>query len=361
MRKPARGELLLLAGSLALGAGALGAAEAVLRWQDPAAADAAGPADLARLHVYSERYGWELRRDFTSRVAGRRVTINEAGYRGELHVARRSGLARVLVLGDSVSFGLDVDDSATFAALLERPGEREVLNLAVQGYGTDQEALRLEHEGRALEPDVVVLGLCVANDFTDVALDHFLYDRRHPKPYYRVRRGELELHDAHLRSGFSGRVGRWLGERSLLFRRLAGAGSAAPPGRHWQRTVEEQEPRWAQNVSIVRRLVERMAETSRAAGAEFLVVSFPYRRSWDEGGAREMQALAGFLDAAGVPLLDMRLAWRDRGLRLEDLTVDKLGHLNANGHRVVAELLDAALTRDGVGDGAPAVGSGPGD
>jgi len=192
---------------------------------------------------------------------------------------------------------------------------------------------------------VVVLALCVANDFTDVALDHFLYDARHPKPYFLVRHGELELHDEHLRLGLPGRLGRWLGERSRLYRLLAERAAAAErPGWHWQRTVEEQEPRWAQNVSIVSGLVQRMARASRDAGASFRVVSFPYRRSWDEGGTRELRTLAGILEGAGVPLLDLRVAFRDRDLRFDELTVDKLGHLSAAGHRATAEILDAALS-----------------
>jgi hypothetical protein len=339
-----RGELLLLAASLAFVLGALAAAEAVLRWSSAATPSWAGPGDLARLHVYSERYGWEPRRDFATRVAGRPVSINARGYRGALHGARRPGAERVVVLGDSIAFGLEVGDAETFAALLERPREREVLNLAVQGWGTDQQALRLEREGLALRPDVVVLALCVANDFTDVALDHFLYDRRHPKPYFLLRHGELELHDAHLRLGTGARVARWLGERSRLFQRLAGWGvPEEPPGWHWQRTVEEQEPRSAQNVSIVSHLVRRMAEASRAADADFLLAAFPYRRSWDEGGTPELESLAEILGRSGVPLLDLGVAFRERGQRFEDLTVDKLGHLAAAGHRATAEILDAAL------------------
>jgi lysophospholipase L1-like esterase len=352
VRRPGRGELLLLAASVALVLGALGAAEGWLRWGAASGDTAADPGDLARLHVYSERYGWELRRNLATRIGGRPVTINAAGYRGALAGPPQPGVERVLVLGDSIAFGLDVGDRETFAALLERPGRREVLNLAVQGYGTDQQALRLEHEGLALAPDVVVLALCVANDFTDVALDHFLYDPRHPKPYFMVRRGELELHDEQLKLGVAGRLGRWLGERSRLFRYLADRdGEGERPGWHWQRTVEEQEPRWAQNVSIVSRLVRRMAEASREAGAGFLVVAFPFRRSWDEGGTRELEELARILAQAEVPLLDLRLDFQERGLRFEDLTVDKLGHLSAAGHRATAEALDAAL---GVpGDPAP--------
>jgi hypothetical protein len=343
VRRPGRAELLLLAASGGVVLGALAAGEAALRWLAPAAAGA-GPGDLSRLHVYSERYGWEPRRGYAARVSGRRLSINAAGYRGPLHGPRRPGVERVLVLGDSVAFGLEVGDAETFAALLERPGRREVVNLAVQGYGPDQAALRLEHEGLALRPDRVLLALCAANDFTDVALDRFLYDGRHPKPYFLLRRGALELHDAHLRLGSAGRFGRWLGGHSLLFRRLVELASGDQrPGWHWQRTVDEQEPHWARNVSVVSRLAQRMAEASRQAGADFQVVAFPYRRSWDEGGSRELETLAGMLERSGISLLDLRAAFRERGRRFGEMTVDKLGHLSAAGHLETARILEGTL------------------
>ncbi len=92
-----------------------------------------------------------------------------------------------------------------------------------------------------------------------------------------------------------------------------------------------------------------MADESRAAGARFLVAAFPYRRSWDEGGSRELETLAGLLGAYGVPLLEMRRAFQERGLRFEELTVDKLGHLGPAGHRAAAAILAEALDA-----GAPA-------
>ena len=75
------------------------------------------------------------------------------------------------MLGDSITFGTRVRDFETFSYLLEHRSARyEVVNLAVEGYGTDQELLLLEDEGLRYHPDVVVLNVCVAND----PLDNFL-------------------------------------------------------------------------------------------------------------------------------------------------------------------------------------------
>ena len=96
------------------------------------------------------------------------VTINAAGNRGpERDSAKREGVQRVLVLGDSTAWGWGVDDSEVWTELVDaRLGDQvEVVNLAVPGYGTDQQLLQLERVGAAWQPDVVLLAF-VHNDLT---------------------------------------------------------------------------------------------------------------------------------------------------------------------------------------------------
>lgn len=87
------------------------------------------------------------------------VTHNALGYRGhEISREKPPGVRRVLVLGDSFTYGIGVADDETFSARLERavPG-LEVLNTGVNGYGTAQELLLLRDEGLALQPDLVLV------------------------------------------------------------------------------------------------------------------------------------------------------------------------------------------------------------
>ena len=87
------------------------------------------------------------------------VTINSLGFRGpEL----KTGLQRVLCLGDSITFGYGVGDETPFPRQLEdrlnRDGaEFEVINAGVQRYFTYQEIDQLETYGLPLEPAYVVL------------------------------------------------------------------------------------------------------------------------------------------------------------------------------------------------------------
>ena len=107
------------------------------------------------------------------RTDGReRRPINSKGYRDlERSIPKPEGVRRVLCLGDSFTWGVGVlfDDAwpQRVERLLARDGGRwEAVNLGEPGLNTVQEAQKLEAEGLAYEPDVVVLAY-VLNDSED--------------------------------------------------------------------------------------------------------------------------------------------------------------------------------------------------
>jgi hypothetical protein len=81
------------------------------------------------------------------------------------------GTLRILGLGDSFSYSNSVNLDETFFKQLERrlsgTTRVEVINGAVPAYTTLQEYRYLERDGAALQPDVVLLGFYVGNDFQD--------------------------------------------------------------------------------------------------------------------------------------------------------------------------------------------------
>lgn len=77
---------------------------------------------------------------------------------------------RIAVLGDSFTFGYRVTGEETYPNILEArlnegaPEKRfDVLNMGVSGYGTQDEALVLEHKALAWKPDLIIVGY-VLND-----------------------------------------------------------------------------------------------------------------------------------------------------------------------------------------------------
>lgn len=103
-----------------------------------------------------------------------RRPINTRGYRDlERAIPKPAGVRRVLCLGDSFTWGVGVlfDDAwpQRVERLLSRDGERwEAVSLGEPGLNTVQEASKLEAEGFAYEPDVVVLAY-VLNDSEDAS------------------------------------------------------------------------------------------------------------------------------------------------------------------------------------------------
>ena len=108
--------------------------------------------------------------EFTTELA-----INAQGVRDDRELGpKRPGQKRVVVLGDSLAMSVQVPVSQTFMAELERelalrdPSHSwQVINAGVQGYGPVDEWLFYRHVVDALEPDLVLITVFVANDATE--------------------------------------------------------------------------------------------------------------------------------------------------------------------------------------------------
>jgi lysophospholipase L1-like esterase len=114
------------------------------------------------------------------------VELNSHGLRDdEISYNKPAGEKRVLVLGDSVTFGWGVSQGETFVdhmeyLLNELPGDRwQVINSGVNGYNTEQEATYLRIEGMRYSPDFVLL-VYVSNDVGPIADPNETTWRRYP-------------------------------------------------------------------------------------------------------------------------------------------------------------------------------------
>lgn len=144
------------------------------------------------LDLWSPTRGWTLRpnlRDVPFR--GEIVNSNSKGVRGSREVGyeKPPGVTRIVVLGDSFTFGEEVGDDETFSHHLQSliPNS-EVLNLGVHGYGHDQMLLYLKEEGLKYRPDIVLLGF-----MPDDMERNVLSFRDYAKPRFALRGGRLEL------------------------------------------------------------------------------------------------------------------------------------------------------------------------
>jgi lysophospholipase L1-like esterase len=114
------------------------------------------------------------------------VELNSHGLRDdEIPYDKPVGEKRILVLGDSVTFGWGISQGETFSDrmeyfLNELSGRRwQVINSGVNGYNTEQEATYLRIEGMRYLPDFVLL-VYVSNDMRPIIDPNETTWRRYP-------------------------------------------------------------------------------------------------------------------------------------------------------------------------------------
>jgi hypothetical protein len=120
------------------------------------------------------RRGQRLSPGYEGWFAGVPVRINSLGFRDrqEYSLKKPENTFRIVVLGDSVTFGHGTLDDTTYPYLLEQQLKKwrpdvawEVWNLGVPGYNTGQELAYLEQIGPQADPDLVIVGF-YPNDFS---------------------------------------------------------------------------------------------------------------------------------------------------------------------------------------------------
>lgn len=114
--------------------------------------------------VLEEPIGYRNRPGLEGRFYGAPVHINSLGMRDREVPEKPAGESRLLVLGDSVPFGIGVSYEDSFPRQLElllnerHPRRRWcTLNMGVPSYNTEQELIQLRSTGLRLRPDAVLL------------------------------------------------------------------------------------------------------------------------------------------------------------------------------------------------------------
>ena len=236
----------------------------------------------------------EFRPGFATLYKGFEVSFNSHGFRGGELPARQDGVLRVALVGDSIAFGSAIDLPDTIAvrleaALAQRGVRAQVLNLGVPGYAAANVAAVVEHKALALEPDVVIY-VFYSND-TEVPVVH----KRFPPDAVIDGMYGYPAHSALL---------QWL---NLKVKQLALRSFGIQLAR---RTPEKSRAEWRDGGgSRVRAAVQHMRDSCAAAGARYLVASYPHLTLPEKNPFRPIDERAGEvcdeLDVAFVDLLEV--------------------------------------------------------
>ena len=145
----------------------LAALEAWLRYTIP-------PMQEGRLYEYTAKSKrLKLMKPLADmRIFGAHIQTNDQGFRDrQAHIPpKQPGEYRIVVLGDSFTFGPGVEYDHLYTTLLGSRLARshpqvKVINLAVEGYNIIQYEAVLEEVGLKLQPDLVLLAMFPVNDF----------------------------------------------------------------------------------------------------------------------------------------------------------------------------------------------------
>jgi len=269
---------------------------------------------------YDPELGWAPVPNSKSVIALPRtieVSHNSLGIRDAEYVP--DGRPAVLVMGDSLTWGYNVEASERFTEILAKDLPRyHFVNAGVSGFGTDQEFLLLQRLWSAVQPAIVVLIFCTENDRTDNSRNqrYFSY-----KPYIRQTADGWKfdgLPPPKARRAYFGES--WMARNSMLVR-LAISGYVE--ARHPRVTVPDP----------TERLVGMMRDDVRAKGATFLV-----------GVEYHDPALEAFLKAQAIPYVTFE------GAELYDSS----HHWTPEGHAFVARRLASLFKESGLAEDAPA-------
>ena len=138
------------------------------------------PFAKSALFAFHPRRGWTHAPNVSTWIDGYRYTTNGEGHRAQTEPNMTGKRARVLVLGDSQTFGEEVDDAFPWPTVLgKRRPDLDIVNLAVGGYGLDQMIIAYEEEVERWNPDVIVL-VAIPDDFYRTVL----WFREAPKPIF---------------------------------------------------------------------------------------------------------------------------------------------------------------------------------
>jgi len=316
--------------------------------------------DLAlRPSLYPE-LKYELTPGASIRAWGADIKINSQGFRGP-EPSSDPATERVIVLGDSITFGnsLALEDTFPFQLqqlLVSQQRKVEVLNFGVGGYDTLQEVSLLEIRGLKYHPNLVVVAYCL-NDvgIASVSLDHIQRTQQMQSSHYRFLYGS-RLVQLISESVETIRTKNWekrMNDPAVFHSEYAN--QIDPIGNEESELLDlmNRSPRWPgstwygdrDRVGRLRFGFRRLARLSRENDFPVVIMIIPLLQS--KAGAYshlvshrivEMEA-----HRAGFATIDLTDEFLRAGMENLTLSLGDIIHPNKTGHTIMADALSAFI------------------
>ncbi len=274
-----------------------------------------------------------------------RAGYSAAGTTIEADGLRRTGEAiagpPILAVGDSFTYGDEVDDGQTWPAQLQALTGRRVLNGGVSGYGFDQIVLRAEQLAAKVQPSAIVVGF-IADDIRRTEMRR-LWSA--DKPYFVLENGALvprgvpvpertdpakSLTRLQWVLGYSYAFDLLLRPLNLLHDWYGDHRRALPAGT---------------GATISCKLTERLATLQKASAATVVLLAEYDPVVWDDPAfaAEQRRLTGGLLDCASKAGLRTIDSFDALAATVRPRSLYVTWHMNEAGNRLIAELVARKL------------------
>ena len=285
-------------------------------------------------------------------IDGRRCIVNRQGFHDTQDFAAGDDFderMRILMLGDSFTFGLTADIGKSYVETIEANFPQSIIwNTAIPVTGTKQALASFQVYAPVLQPQLAILGFFM-NDFLEnmLSIDHRIIGIDGNNKLFRMKRYDLDER--------SGNVIE-LDDEALYYRRhrlvyppdselerLIGRtrlGSLLPRFFHGRMLAAKNSFEGAfvsQSVDMTRGYLRDLRDAARRRDTALLVLVIPFKEDLSLPGPYYQAALQLF-EELGISHLDPLHA-----LDIRDYMPDPDGHWNSAGHQKVGNMLSACL------------------
>ena len=321
-------------------------------------------------YQYDETLGWKNKPNAEGILkmpdSTTHIKINSEGLRDRSYVYKKpEGIMRIVVLGDSFTWGYGVEDKERYTEILENGllENIQVINMGVSGYGTDQEFHTLKNEGVKYNPDLVIIAFQIGTDIGDnthtvrytYPKSMFILDNNNkltltnvpvPQKEEWLKREEIENND-NVTLFLSFR--RFMAHHSHAYVFIADRIVSTPKLLNLFKKIRiaDKETRSRRvygfnhyNWNLTRAILKEIDAVAKTNDAKTMIVVIPTREQVNRNGDSEINwALVDFGKKNNIPVLDLLPEFREHAKNGEQLYFKNDCHWNTNGHKLAAELI----------------------
>ncbi len=275
-----------------------------------------------RVFRYNPYTLWEIYPNLTGVTCGEgkfeyKLSTNSLGFRsGEISIQKPKGEYRILILGDSATFGWPLNDRENYPYFLEKilrlkyPHKNiRVINAAVPGYTTFQGVQFLKEKGWSLSPNLIIVAFN-----NDITFDFVKDSQKLPKGKPSLLK---ELHKSYLY--------QFLKEKIYKVRINPEDDITVTPNKGVRRVSREEE----------KLLYQYILNTAKKRKVPVIVLSLPVEESFQNFPEfiKYRQIMEMETHKEGGFFLDLLSVWNQQNT--ENLFIDVM-HPNIEGHKKIA-------------------------